>query len=157
MPSRGKQYENCVKENWRRTFPRGFLYRIRDQVSGLKGSTNISDFIGYVSGILFLIECKSHQGNTFPLVNLTQYNNLLAYQSIPGIRMGVFLWMIDHGVEVYIPISTITAMKKDGIKSFNIKMLQKQDYRIFVFPSKRKRVFLESDYSLLINSLQEGD
>lgn len=157
MPSRGKQYENCVKENWRRTFPRGFLYRIRDQVSGLKGSTNISDFIGYVSGILFLIECKSHQGNIFPLVNLTQYNNLLAYQGIPGIRMGVFLWMIDHGVEVYIPISTITAMKKDGIKSFNIKMLQKQDYRIFVFPSKRKRVFLESDYSLLINSLQEGD
>lgn len=120
-------------------------------------SSNVSDFIGYVNGNLFLIECKSHQGNTFPFANLTQYDTLMSYRGLPGVRIGVFLWMIDHGVEIYLPISTVKEMKQDGLKSFNIKMLNPRNYRFFVFPSKKKRVFLESDYSLLTSELSEGD
>lgn len=156
MISRGKQYEQKVKENWRRTFPKGFLYRVPDQVSGYKGSTNVSDFIGYVDGNLYLLECKSHKGNTFPFSNLTQYEALLSYRGIKGVRIGVLLWLIDHHLELYVPIQTIEKMRKEGLKSFNVKYVSNSDYRFFVFPSVKKRVFLESNYSLLAD-LQEGD
>lgn len=158
MVSRGKQYEARVKENWHRTFPKGFLYRVHDQMTGYKStSSNISDFIGFVNGTLFLIECKSHNGNTFPLVNLTQYDKLISYLGLPNVRIGVFLWMVEHGVEIYLPIKTVKQMKQDGLKSFNVKMINNSGYRFFVFPSVKKRVFLESDYSLLIKTLEEGD
>lgn len=158
MPSRGKQYEACVKGNWKRTFPKGFLYRVHDQMTGYKAtSSNVSDFIGYVNGNLFLIECKSHQGNTFPFANLTQYDMLMSYYGLPGVRIGVFLWMVDHGVELYLPIITVKKMKEDGLKSFNVKYIGNSDYRFFVFPSTKKRIFLDSDYSLLTTELKEGD
>lgn len=156
MISRGKQYEQKVKENWRKTFPKGFLYRVPDQVSGFKGSTNVSDFIGYFDGNLYLLECKSHKGNTFPFSNLTQYEALMSYRGICGVRIGVLLWLIDHQVELYIPIQTIEKMRKDGLKSFNVKYIDNSEYRFFVFPSIKKRVFLESNYSLL-SELEDGD
>ena len=157
MNNRGKQYEAQVKKNWKSSFPSGFLYRIPDQMSGYKfTSTNISDFIGFNEGNLFLIECKSHQGNTFPFSCLTQFETLKSYLGIPGVRIGVFLWLTDHDVEIYLPIQTVEKMKKDGLKSFNIKYKPEEPYHFYIFPSKKKRVFLESDYSLL-TSLQEGD
>lgn len=156
MRNRGKQYEAQVKKNWYKAFPKSFIYRVPDQVTGYKGATNVSDFIGFAGGNLFLVECKSHQGNTFPFANLTQYNMLLSYLGIPGVRIGVFLWMIDHGVEIYLPIETVKKMKADGLKSFNVKYIGDDKYRFFVFSSIKKRVFLDSDYSLL-NSLQDGD
>jgi penicillin-binding protein-related factor A (putative recombinase) len=157
LSSRGKQYEQKVKENWYKTFPKGFLYRVPDQVTGYKfTSSNVSDFIGFNNGKLFLLECKSHNGNTFPFANLTQYDKLLSYFGIDGVRIGVLLWMVEHGVELYIPVSTIKRMKEDGLKSFNVKYIGNSEYRFFVFPSKKRRVFLDSDYSLL-SDLKDGD
>ena len=47
-------------------------------------------------------------------------------------------------------------MKQDGKKSFNVKDLENSIYRIIVIPSKKKRVFLDSDYTIL-KTLEEGD
>lgn len=63
--------------------------------------------------------------------------------------------MIDHDVVVFLPVETVKKMKEDGHKSFNIKMLDKMDYKIIKIPSIKKRVFLESDYSVLADINQE--
>jgi hypothetical protein len=102
------------------------------------------------------LECKSHEGNTFPFSNLTQYEKLCGKVGIKGVRAGVVLWFIDHDVICYVPISSITKMKADGKKSVNIKMLSDDTYRIIKIPTVKKRVFLDGDYSVLMN-LNEGE
>lgn len=78
MPmNKGKKFEEQVREDLGKTFPNSFILRLPDQQSGYYGSSkNICDFILYVNGTLFLLECKSHKGNTFPLSNLTQFGKL---------------------------------------------------------------------------------
>ena len=105
---------------------------------------------------MYLIETKSHNGNTWPFCNFPQYVKMKDYVGKLGIRVGVVLWMIDKDTVLYLPVKTITQMKADNKKSFNIKDLQNDTYRIFTIPSKKKRVFMDSDYSILDN-LQEGD
>lgn len=95
-------------------------------------------------------------GNTFPLVNLTQYDKLKEKVGIPGVRTGVIIWFQEHNIVWYVPIATITQMKADGKKSVNVKKDLEAGYRIFNIPSQKKRVFLDSDYSVLLN-LEDGD
>lgn len=154
--NRGKQWENKIREDWKRTVPDSFIERIYDTVNGLIGVTNICDMIGYKCPNVFLIEAKSHEGNTFPLVNLTQYDKLIKKIGITGVRVGIVLWMIDHDRVLYVPIKTIQKMKEDGKKSVNINTIDKDGYRYIEIPSIKKRVFLDCDYSVLLN-LEEGD
>ena len=63
--------------------------------------------------------------------------------------------MIDHDVVLYVPISTFTKLIQDGKKSFNIKMIGDDTYPHIVIPSEKRRVFLDSDYSVMGN-LPEG-
>jgi methyl coenzyme M reductase beta subunit len=90
------------------------------------------------------------------LTNLTQYDKLKEKVGIKGVRVGVVLWLIDHDCVMYIPLSSIIKMKEDGKKSINIKMLDDGKYRIIKIPSEKKRVFLDSNYSVLAN-LAEGE
>lgn len=155
--SKGKQFESKFAEDIRKRFKTGTLIRLPDQISGYKySSANICDFLLYNYPNFYFIECKSHLGNTFPLANLTQYDKLKEKVGIPGVRAGVILWMIDHDVVVYLPISTVTKMKDDGRKSFNVKMLEEKTYNIKVMPSVKKRVFLDTDYSSL-TQLKDGE
>ena len=130
--------------------------RLYDTKNGFKAIVNISDFIGYSYPNIFYLECKSHLVNTFPLANLTQYDKLITKVGIKGVRVGVILWFIDHDRVCYVPISTITKMKADDKKSVNVKMLDDKSYNIVEIPSVKKRVFLDSDYSCLLN-LKEGE
>ena len=61
----------------------------------------------------------------------------------------------DHDKVIYVPIKTVTQMKKDQKKSINIKT-DLDKYRIFEIPGKKKRVFIECDYSIL-TTLEDGD
>jgi hypothetical protein len=47
-------------------------------------------------------------------------------------------------------------MKNNGEKSFNIKMLTDKSYNIIEIPSEKKRVYLDSDYTVLMN-LKDGE
>lgn len=151
--NRGKQFEQKFREDFLK-IPGVSLDRLYDQVSGKRGVKNISDFIGYYYPNIFYLELKSHRGNTFPLSNLSQYDKLLPKVGINGARVGVVIWFIDHDKIYYVPISTIKKMKDDGKKSVSIKDIG--TYRIIDIPSNKKRVFLDSDYSVLFN-LQEGE
>jgi len=157
MNNRGKQFEKKFALDIKKSFPDGLLIRLPDQQSGYKmSSQNLCDFLFFRYPILYCIETKSHHGNTFPLTNLSQYDKLSCKVGIKGVRAGVVLWFIDHDCVWYIPISTISQMKKDGKKSVNVLSDVKAGYRIIEVPSKKKRVFLDSDYSVLLN-LKEGE
>ena len=54
----------------------------------------------------------------------------------------------------YIPIKTIKKLKEDGEKSIGLRHLDK--YRIIEIPSIKKRIFMDSDYSIL-TTLEDGD
>ena len=155
--NRGKQFEAKFKSDIIKTFPNCSVDRLLDQQSGYLSITNISDFIMYNYPNIFYLECKSHKGNTFPLANLTQYDKLIQKMGIPGVRVGVVLWMIEKDIVVYLPIKFIKYLKERDYKSFNIKMLEDENLKqqFLVIPSQKKRVFLDSDYSILM-SLEEG-
>lgn len=68
--NRGKQFEAKFKEDFLK-IPDSTIDRLYDSVSGYKSVSNISDFIAYVFPNIFYVECKSHEGNTFPFVKLT--------------------------------------------------------------------------------------
>lgn len=156
MPTNyGKKWELKVKEDLS-LIKDISIDRIYDSVSGYKAVSNISDFIAYVYPNIFYLEVKSIKGNTFPLTNLTQYEKLKGKVGIPGVRAGVILWYVDHSKVMYVPISTITALKNDDKKSVNIKMLNDSTYNIIEIPSETKRVFPTCDYRVLLN-LKDGE
>ena len=144
--NRGKQFENKFKEDFYKTMSNCSLDRLYDTTNGFKAISQVCDFIGYKQPNIFYLECKSHEGNTFPLNNLTQYNKLVTKVGIPGVRAGVIIWFIDHDRVIYVPINTITQLINDGKKSVNINKIEAEGYRIINIPSIKKRVLLVRDY-----------
>lgn len=155
MAVTGKAFENRFKLEWEKSFPDSFILRLPDQMSGYKCSNNICDFICFNDGVLYLIECKAHKGASIPFDKISQYSKLLEKANIYGIRSGVILYLYEKYRVFYIPVTTIKKMKEDGKKSVGIKALE-EGYNIIEIPSKKLRVFMDSDYSILQN-LKEGE
>ena len=158
MENKGKRFEEHFKEDWLKTFPKTFFYRIIDQQTGYVGSTNLCDFLCFVQGKLYLIETKSHLGNTFPWDSFPQYERMISRAGMEGIRSGVVLWMRDHDLIVYLPVTFIKYLKDNGYKSFNVKMLKDEvlNKMFYVIPSTKMTTYMRSDYSLMLN-LKEGE
>lgn len=152
---RGKEFEQIFKKQFLKSIPNSTIDRIYDVVSGFRTVSNICDFIGFKSPNIFYCECKTSKGASLPFRNITQYTKLKEKVGIPGVRSGVVLWLYEKDLVLYIPISTIIQMKKDGKKSVGIKAI-KEGYNIKIVPSIKKRVFMESDFSVLM-SLKEGE
>lgn len=148
--NRGKQWESKLKEDFSK-LSGAYIYRVPDNMSGYKGITGISDFIGYKYPKCFFIEAKTVLGNTFPLTNFTQFDKMAAIPAEKGIHRGVMIWFQDHSAVLYVPLSTIAKMKSDGKKSVNIKKIDEEGYDYVRIPSTQKRVFLDSDYSVLLD------
>lgn len=153
--NRGKQFEEKVRLGLE-ALEGSTVERFVDQQSGYKGSTNTSDFLMYLFPYAYYIECKTTMSNTYSIASLSQYDKLLSKRGRKGVRAGVVLWYVNRDKVVYIPISTFEKAKKDGLKSINIKMLEDDTYRIIEIPSKKLRVFMDSDFSIL-TQLEEGD
>ena len=148
--NRGKQWEAKLKEDFSK-LSGAYIYRVPDNMSGYKGITGISDFIGYKYPKIFFIEAKTVLGNTFPLTNFTQFDKMTAIPAEKGIHRGVMIWFQDHSAVLYVPLSTIAKMKSDGKKSVNIRTIDSEDYDFVDIPSVKKRVFMDSDYSCLLD------
>ena len=123
-------------------------------MSGYKSIKQIADYIGYIYPNIFYLECKSHAGASIPMRNITQYDNLCKKIGIKGVRSGIVLWLTEKDKIFYIPASTIKKMKEDGEKSIGLRHIGK--YKLIEIPSTKKRVFMDSDYSVL-KTLEEGD
>ena len=154
--NRGKQWEAKFKQDWATTWKKAhqdhFLFRIPDQTSGyLTTSQNPCDFIGYTKGKLFLIECKSVEGNTLNFSAVRQYERLLKYKGLEGVFPGILIWYRDHDKVIWVPIEEAEKLKLGGAKSINIKILKDPNYKVLEIPSVKKRVFCDSDYSVMMN------
>lgn len=147
--NRGKQWEAKLKEDFSK-MSGAYIYRVPDQLGGLKGQTGICDFIAYKFPKIFFIEAKTILGNTFPLTNFTQFDKLMSIPNIQGVHRGVMLWFQDHQRVLYVPLLTIAKMKQDGKKSVNIRTIDSDGYEYLNIPSIQKRVFLDSDYSVMM-------
>lgn len=156
MANKGKQWEVKFKEDWIRTMPNSTIDRLYDSVSGYKSISNVSDFIGFKKPCIYYLECKSIKTKSFPFSNLTQYDKLVTKVGIPGVRAGVVIWYYEYDKVLYVPISTITKIKQDGHKSVSIQMFEDKLYNIIEIPAIKKRVFMECDYSVLMN-LEDGE
>ena len=148
----GKKFEERFKLDWVNSTG-GAIVRLYDNTSGYLSISNVSDYICYKYPNLFFIECKSHKGASIPFTAISQYNKLLSFSNIKGIRSGVVLWLYEKDIVLYIPVKTIKLLKDSGEKSVGIRHLK--DYDIIEIPSKKLRVFMESDYNVLL-SLKEG-
>lgn len=155
MDNYGKNFEQKFKKDFLKTVSNSVIDRIYDTVNGLYGVRNICDFIGYSYPNIFYIECKTHKGASIPFDNITQYSKLVEKINTTGVRSGVVLWLYEKDKVYYIPISTIKKMKEDGKKSVGIKSIQ-DGYNIKEIPSIKKRLFMDSDYSCLMN-LSDGE
>lgn len=148
-PNRGKKFEQQFKKDWLKAFPKSFILRLPDQQSGYFGtSKNLCDFICFTNKTLYLIECKTVKGNTFPISNLTQLDylsSMLAEDVIPG----VVIWFYEKDKVVFVPINEIIRMRQDKLKSVNIKMVDDTTYNIIDIPSVKLKTFMRSDYTIL--------
>lgn len=151
----GKKFEERFKIDWVNSFPNSTITRLYDNTSGYLSISNISDYICYNYPNQYFIECKSHKGASIPFTKITQYVKMKNVVNKPGVRAGVILWLYEKDVIYYIPISTITQMKKDGEKSVGIRSI-KDGYNIIEIPATKLKVFMKGDYSVLSN-LKEGE
>ena len=149
----GKKFEERFKKDWVASTG-GIIIRLFDNTSGYLSISNISDFICYKYPNIFFIECKSHKGASIPIEKITQYNKLITMSNILGVRSGVVLWLYEKDKVLYVPATTLQKLLLDGEKSVGVRHLETEN--IIEIPSKKLRVFMESDYSVLL-SLQEGD
>ena len=151
--NRGKQFEAKFQEDFLK-IEGSSLDRLYDTMNGYKSINQICDFIGYIYPNIFYLECKSHKGASIPISNIPQYEDLTYKVGIKGVRAGVILWLVEKDKVLYVPISTVTKLIEDGEKSIGLRHLGK--YNIKEIPSSKLRVFMDSDYSVLMN-LEEGE
>lgn len=138
--TRGKQFEQVVRESFEKLYGVS-VDRIPDQTTRYKGSTNICDFMVYNFPVLFYLECKTIQGNTFPLTNIrpNQWTGLLTKSKIPGVVAGVIVWWVDHDVTRFLPIAELHALGKQGQKSIRYDM--KNPFFVDIEGTKKKVYF----------------
>lgn len=153
---KGKAFEKRFQQDWLK-LPNSFVMRLPDQQSGYYGtSANPCDFICYSYPNMFLLELKSHKGNTFPLSAFRQYEKIKSYDGRKGIKVGVILWLYDHDKVIYIPIRAFVKMVEDDKKSFNIKYLETKEYECYELPSDKLRTFMSTDYSYLVKLAEDN-
>ena len=144
----GKKFEVKFKEDFSK-LPGSTIDRIYDPGFGMKGVKNICDFIGYIFPNIYYLECKSIKGKSFPLINFTQYEKLLAKKDIKGSIAGAVIWFVEKDKVIFVPIETFEALKKDNKKSVSIDLIGNPKYNIIEIPSIKKRIFMDSDYTPL--------
>ena len=151
--NKGKQFEIKFKEDFLK-IEGSSLDRLYDLMNGYKSMSQICDFIGYIYPNILYLECKSHKGACIPIENITQHEKMKKKIGIHGVRTGVILWLYEKDKVLYIPSATIEQLKKDGEKSIGLRHLEK--YNIKEIPSIKRRVFMDSDYSIL-KQLEDGE
>ena len=155
-----KNFEQKFRVDWKRSFPDGFVFRLNDQMSGFKNvSQNPSDFICYSYPHIWFCEVKTHAGSSIPFQAMVQYDRLLKYVDIEGCFCGFIVWFYEKDEDViYLPVETVKKLKKDGEKSFGLRHLDNPKYPSYRVPTlKKKQVFRDSDYSVLVKYLTENE
>lgn len=157
MAQLGKQWEAKVKQGLKESFPDGFIYRLPDQITGNKfTSQNPCDFFTFAQGKFFLIECKQHKGASIPFTAIPQYERLLQYKDKPNVYAGVIIWFSQHDKVFWCDIKQLQKMVADGRKSVRIKIIQEGLYNILQVPGTKLRVFIRPNMRSILQFYEEA-
>ena len=156
--NKGKSWEDKFRKDGQNCFPDTFVLRLKDQMTGYKETSgNPCDFLCFPgNNQLFMVECKEHKGASIPFTAIPQYERLLEYKDCPHTFPGVMLWLSEKDKVMWISIQEMEKMVQDGKKSIGLKMLKEKSYNIIEIPSVKKRVYLDSDYTIL-TSLKDDE
>lgn len=123
MAYTGKQFEEDFKKSAVQVVDIS-IDRLYDNVGGYAGIKNICDFIVYRYPHIYYLELKSHKGNRLPFSEVTEYQwtGLLekAMKNI-GCVAGLLIHYSDHDKTVFVNITVLEALKKQGEKSIPIE------------------------------------
>lgn len=154
--NKGKIFEDRFRENWKKSFPKTFIYRLADQVTGFKNtSQNPCDYLCFPGDKLFMIECKSHDGASIPFAAIPQYERLLEYKNYKNVCPGFVIWFKEKDIIIWVDIAVAEKIFNDGNKSIQLKMLTDEKYDLKKIPAVKKRVYLDADYTFLVNLYKE--
>lgn len=145
----GVAFEQKFKEDWNKSFPNSLCFKVANQQAGYLSVNNYCDFICFDGKRLYMIDCKSHKGASFPIVDFPQFERLNGLKSIPNLITGVVLWLYEKDMVCFIPTYTFEKAISNKIKSINPKTIDRELYYIVEIPSVKLRTFMNSDYSVL--------
>jgi len=144
----GKKFEERFKLDWKACFPGTFLYRLPDQITGYKDtSQNPCDFLAFNNGILWMLECKETTEGTINFAKIPQLDRLKDYIGMENVAQYIIVWYSKYDRVIACSASEALKIREDGNKSIALKMLDNKLYNIIEIPSKKLRTFMESDYS----------
>ena len=151
----GKKFEDRFRKDWKRCFPDTFLFRLEDQITGYRDtSQNPCDFLAMNNGYMWLLECKETQEGTLNFSKVPQLDRdegLSTYIGLKNVQPYIIIWFRKFDKVIAVPALEALRMKRDGLKSISLKMLGDKAYYMIELPSVKLRLFLETDYTYLLN------
>jgi len=123
----GKKAEAKIKE-WLDRPEDGYCFdRLPDQMTGFYGSSNICDFILFRAPYFYYLESKATWADRFDFSSITdyQYTHMVAKSAIRGVYCYVVVLFATHQRAFLLDIRDIKQAKENGIKSLNIKKIDK--------------------------------
>ena len=97
MTNYGKKFEDITRNALEEE--KACYDRLPDQMTGMAGSTNPSDFIAYRKPYFFYIECKSCQDEIFTIkdrISQNQWSDLLVKSKYSGVFAGYLIWFVKE-------------------------------------------------------------
>ena len=146
----GKKAEGKIKE-WLNKPEEGFCFdRIPDQLTGFYGSTNICDFTLFKSPNYYYIESKATFNDRWDFNMLTpyQHDKMLEKSEIAGVTSYVVVLFATYKRAFLFNIKDIYELEQQGIKSVNIKKIDKWTLpyiEVKTVPSRKE--LLDYDFS----------
>lgn len=141
----GKKAEAKIAE-WLNRPEDGYSFdRIKDQMTGFYGSSNICDFTCFKSPNMYYIESKATWEDRFDFSMLTetQHNGLLEKSKIPNVWGLVIVLFLSYKRAFILDIRDIKELEDSGKKSLNIKKIDKWTIpfiEIETIPNNRKKL-----------------
>lgn len=140
----GKEAERKIQE-WLDRPEDGYSFdRIPDQMTGQYGSKNICDFTCFRSPYYYYIESKATWGDRFDfsMISENQHSKMLEKSKICGVYALIIILFASHKRAFVLRIEDIDKLEKQGVKSLNIKKIDKWPIRykeIKTKPNNRKK------------------
>lgn len=140
----GKEAQQKIKE-WLDRPQDGYSFdRIPDQMTGQYGSKNICDFTCFKSPYMYYIESKATWEDRFDFSMITNYqhDNLLEKSHIRNVFGLIIILFASYKRAFVLRIEDIYQLEQQGVKSLNIKKIEKWPIRykeIRTIPNNRKK------------------
>lgn len=141
----GKDAEQKIKD-WLDRPEDGYCFdRIKDQMTGFYGSSNICDFTLFKFPYMYYIESKATWDDRFDfnMLTETQHDGLLSKSKIDGVFGYVVILFASYKRAFILDIKDISTLECQGKHSLNIKKIDKWDIpykEIITIPNPRKKL-----------------